>query len=166
MGLPRGPTVAAGTAYVTWPDGSGPPIDGVIPLVSKVLAIDVDTGEAIWSRTIQGAASETTVGDGRVFVGTFEPDLLNAFEAADGTPIYSEPLTGYSLIFARGLVFGTYSSAVAVSATDASTGVLRYLTDGLGRGAIDSAAVDDDAIYACQPHQSPDRGAGDGVRHG
>jgi outer membrane protein assembly factor BamB len=61
----------------------------------EVEARDGTTGALLWSQVTGRVYSSPTVANGVVYVGTEEPSTLAAFNAADGTPLWSTS-TGHS----------------------------------------------------------------------
>ena len=97
---------------------------GVYP--ATAYAIDATTGEILWTSPVSGDSTLTSspaVGNGLVYVNTFEGDALEAFDAATGELVWTAPVGGCSSspAVANGVLY-VGSDDFSVYALDAFTG--------------------------------------------
>lgn len=128
---------------------------------TRLHALNAQTGAAAWPAVdIPGTYfwSAATYEDGRVFVMNYD-GLLRAFNAADGTPLWTTDLPGQYAFDApptayQGTVYvGGAGSGGTLYAVDATTGSVRW-TRSVANGNTSSPAVTSSGVYVTYPCQA------------
>jgi outer membrane protein assembly factor BamB len=139
--------VSTATGAKVWRDYFGNPpdgpdtVDGTTAIVSTanndLAAVDVSTGQTLWSTKAYDLRSGTGVGDGLIFLNT--SGGLTAFNEQTGALVWktNHVSAGTSATYANGMVYGydyDYDgtrSATVLAAVDPATGAIRW-TSSLG----------------------------------
>jgi cobaltochelatase CobN len=134
--------------------------DGVVYFATgknekKLYAVDIATGNEVWSRSLYGSLSSPAISDGKIYIGD-KDQQINCIDASDGSDIWNQALGGACLsspVVAGGMVYTTANcGAGTVYCFDADDGTLVWsaFSDLVVKGDLnhDSEVTPADALIA------------------
>ncbi|WP_075619147.1 carboxypeptidase regulatory-like domain-containing protein [Paenisporosarcina indica] len=122
---------------------------------AKLTALNAETGAEIWSSPLGAATySGPSVGDGMVYIGSYENHTIRAFRIEDGTEVWSKTLKNERItsktVFDNGTLYFAGSNFEAGTGTlyafDAKTGEQKWNATGIGDTQAGSPIVYEEIV--------------------